>query len=427
LIDWLRMLYSSMRYSVRLGKQYSELFRSHVGILAGDSASPMLWILYMADLAIPEHNDDVVLAGERVSHFEQADDLKVTSTSLSGVQAKINTVVAWCARNLMIVNHIKSHMMAFGPLPLHIPRIFLGDQELAWTDVDTHVGTTFATTSRNILQQHYVRKRSDANTIANITFAVRAKIGDLRPTDAFKLYMARIDPHLTHACEIALDIDPVLLRMLEGVQFRYLRRALGLTARSHTVVLFTETGLMPLRHRRLILALRYLVHLCSLPADHYAYLALQQSFALAHDGSPCWVLDLRYVLSRLPGPSHGAHSLEQLRDPEYVLSLIKIVENQLDAWLTDRIDTSPKLELLRGRMYIGKKGTVTFPVRCRRAYLDVPVHEHRISITKIMTSDHLLSVERMRWSERNRPKVPRHWRLCRLCTDEIEDPVHLLL
>ncbi|EIN08657.1 hypothetical protein PUNSTDRAFT_21169, partial [Punctularia strigosozonata HHB-11173 SS5] len=125
------------------------------------------------------------------------------------------------------------------------------------------------------------------------------KIGDLRPADAFKLYMARVDPNLVHACEIALDIDPVLLRRLESVQFKFVRRALGLSSRSHTAVLFTETGLMPLRHRRVILALRYLVHLLTIPRGRYASLALYKSFELANANVQCWISDIRIVLAAL--------------------------------------------------------------------------------------------------------------------------------
>ncbi|KAJ6465030.1 hypothetical protein C8R45DRAFT_771693, partial [Mycena sanguinolenta] len=41
-------------------------------------------------------------------------------------------------------------------------------------------------------------------------------------------------------------------------------------------------------------------------------------------------------------------------------------------------------------------------------------------------SGHALAMERMRWSERYKKKVPKKWRLCRFCKDHLEDTVHAL-
>lgn len=66
------------------------------------------------------------------------------------------------------------------------------------------------------------------------------------------------------------------VEMLENVQLRCLRRMLGLTTRSITTPLYTELDIMPLRPRRVILTLDYLIYLLKLPPTHYASLALQQ-------------------------------------------------------------------------------------------------------------------------------------------------------
>ncbi|KAJ3934845.1 MAG: hypothetical protein NXY57DRAFT_611619 [Lentinula lateritia] len=65
--------------------------------------------------------------------------------------------------------------------------------------------------------------------------------------------------------------------MLEQAQPLFPRRTLGLSRRSMVAPLFTETGIMPIRTRRVILALRCLIYLLKLLPDHYAYLALQEN------------------------------------------------------------------------------------------------------------------------------------------------------
>ncbi|EMD36361.1 hypothetical protein CERSUDRAFT_95679 [Gelatoporia subvermispora B] len=44
----------------------------------------------------------------------------------------------------------------------------------------------------------------------------------------------------------------------------------------------------------------------------------------------------------------------------------------------------------------------------------------------VVLSDHALAVERLRWNERYRPKVPRAQRICRLCVRAVEDETHAL-
>ncbi|KAJ3862383.1 hypothetical protein EV359DRAFT_15955, partial [Lentinula novae-zelandiae] len=92
-----------------------------------------------------------------------------------------------------------------------------------------------------------------------------------------QLYSALVDCNLINGYEIAINTNNHLLSMLEQVQLLFLRRTLGLSRRSMVAPLFTETGLMLIRTRRVILALRCLIHLLRLLPDHYAYLALQEN------------------------------------------------------------------------------------------------------------------------------------------------------
>ncbi|PSR99181.1 hypothetical protein PHLCEN_2v4184 [Hermanssonia centrifuga] len=52
IIDWLRMLYSRMNYIIRFGGEVADSFQAFAGILIGDPASPILWILFLSDLVI---------------------------------------------------------------------------------------------------------------------------------------------------------------------------------------------------------------------------------------------------------------------------------------------------------------------------------------------------------------------------------------
>lgn len=61
IIDWLRMLYDKLEYIVRHHDDLSDSFSATLGILIGDPASPLLWLLYLADLDITTYPDDIRL------------------------------------------------------------------------------------------------------------------------------------------------------------------------------------------------------------------------------------------------------------------------------------------------------------------------------------------------------------------------------
>ena len=62
------------------------------------------------------------------------------------------------------------------------------------------------------------------------------------PWEMRKMYMALVDPHLTHGAKICLDINPPLLEKLEDIQHRFLGRLLNVDKKCLTALLFTETA-----------------------------------------------------------------------------------------------------------------------------------------------------------------------------------------
>lgn len=87
---------------------------------------------------------------------------------------------------------------------------------------------------------------------------VEDSTGALTPKQFKNLYMARVDCHLIHGCEVSPDSEDVHVEQLCAIQIDFWRQALNVHSHSMLVVLFTETGIMPLRIRRFLLLLGYL-------------------------------------------------------------------------------------------------------------------------------------------------------------------------
>ncbi|KAJ7056045.1 hypothetical protein C8F01DRAFT_1156657, partial [Mycena amicta] len=222
---------------------------------------------------------------------------------------------------------------------------------------------------------------------------------------------------------VVLDVDHNLTQLLEKPQKQFIRRLLGLRARSKRAVLFTETGLIPIAYRRAILALRFAAYLVRLPVHHYSHAAYRESLELSATNKASWITDLRAVLSFF---EHFpvASNLDDFRTTDGIHALISAVQQSSDQYHRREIDNSERLSFLQKRQEkAGDKGAVTQ----FRPYLRLVSSPNRKAFTKFLCSEHSLAVEALRLPERYRSGVPRAWCLCRFCRRAVEDETHATL
>ncbi|KAJ7835708.1 hypothetical protein B0H13DRAFT_1652547, partial [Mycena leptocephala] len=189
--------------------------------------------------------------------------------------------------------------MIFGPLPEVIPVLRLGDLVVELVHEFKYVGIWFTSVHANVFARHYAIKASKARSTSNATFGLKHRIGSLPVQEGLQLYMARVDCYLISGCELSLDTDNTLLKEHLEVQHLFLRRLLGLNPHSMLAILFTETGQMPVRIRRLLLALSRLRYMAALEPSRVVHSALLDSVALLREGKPGWATDLMIMLRRL--------------------------------------------------------------------------------------------------------------------------------
>lgn len=239
--------------------------------------------------------------------------------------------------------------MILGQVDVRPGDLRVGHEVVERVSAFKYVGVWFSSTTRDVFVKHYDEKSSKACRVACTCFALDDFIGTLAPTEGRMLYMARVDPILTFTSEIVLDVDDTSVHKLTNVQHLFIRQLLHVGSRSVLATLFTETGILPLRFRRANLAIAYLIYLLQLPESHYAHVALRESKSLLRKGFPCWIGDLNWVISHLPG--EGASALDihvENMDRVQLLSLQKSVEHRCDAHLYSILIVSPKCLLLRG-------------------------------------------------------------------------------
>ncbi|KAJ7641188.1 hypothetical protein FB45DRAFT_738396 [Roridomyces roridus] len=192
---------------------------------------------------------------------------------------------------------------------------------------------------------------------------------------------------------------------------------LNVHSRSTVAVLFTETGIMPLRPRRVRVLLGYLAYLLKLPRSSYARAALDSSIELAakFPRKRSWAKDLATAISRLPfacPPLPLTHDTTH----EEVEKYSELLEKCCLQWLQALVDTSHKLYLLRGRLEPQKNKPPAQVTATMRHYLSmVPTQSHREAVSSILMSTHQLGVEVLRYVDHAHPRLERERRLCCLC------------
>ncbi|KAK0191718.1 hypothetical protein F5146DRAFT_930344, partial [Armillaria mellea] len=144
-------------------------------------------------------------------------------------------------------------------------------------------------------------------------------------------------------------------------------------------------------------------------------------------GGRCWLGDLAIVLRNI-GFARVDTTLEVLTSPEDVCHLLHELPVLANKLVADEIMASTRLDLVRGRVKRTRSGRVTADPLVFRSYLLLRIPAHRIALTRLLTSNHALGIERGRWLRMNGSSVtvPRSFRICRCCRDDVEDECHAL-
>ncbi|CDO76313.1 hypothetical protein BN946_scf184751.g5 [Trametes cinnabarina] len=188
----------------------------------------MLWLLYISDFDLDPHPDDVILAGRRISHLEQADDVAFLSMSaVQGIQVKLRQFEHYCNTVFVLINTDKTLAAIHGPLPDLLPPLVLYSVRLRYMPTATYVGMTLTLVHPDVFLPHYVAKAQSACQAANATLSLTLYTAPLPPPLALQLYRSHVDPHLMAGCEVVLDVRPSALRELEDIQLTYLCHALN--------------------------------------------------------------------------------------------------------------------------------------------------------------------------------------------------------
>ena len=90
--DWLRLLFRDIRYRSRHKECVADTLLSTLVIVLGDSGSPIIFLMYIADFVTPAERADILFSTTVVDHLEHANDIVLISSCAECSQVKLNAI-----------------------------------------------------------------------------------------------------------------------------------------------------------------------------------------------------------------------------------------------------------------------------------------------------------------------------------------------
>ena len=420
----IKAMYMDNNICVKINNcERTSFLQSNVGVLQGDSISPLLFNLYVSDLkaSLGVDDDTPKLVSTHVNCLMYADDLILISRSELGLQALLNKLSEYCRKWRMEVNTEKTKVMKFSGNGHRCKSVFLY-KERPIENVSTYkyLGIEFSSSG------------TWSNAITNISnrgmkalFLLKGYIcsGNIKPGLGLKLFDQMIRPILCYGSEIwsafngnrktFSNIDGISQFLdsldIEKVHVKFCKFLLGVNKRAVNLAVKGELGRFTVGISCMLQAFKYYYHIQS-----SNNILLREALTLSEDLHKekifTWFSFFTSLCKMIDVKSNDV-TLEA-----FVLLKETLCERYIEFW-SDRLKTFSKMEtycLLKQNF--GLENYIS----------DVNIREHRIALSKMRISNHRLAIETGRFS-----KTPRNERLCIFCKAnniyEIEDEQHVLL
>ena len=432
-------------------------FDSLVGVKQGEPLSPLLFIIFLNDMAEElDTNLNFENDSEFIDHFQKfillfADDTLLLAESHAELQNMLNKLHIYCKKWNITVNADKTKVMLF-TLSTRPEQFGVYYDDILLENVRNfiYLGVNISSNGKFFQAQKHLSDQA-----SKALFAL-SKIFDSRMLcieDKLKLFDALVQPILMYGCEIwgfhkANDI--------EKVHLKFLKQILGVRRQTCNIAVYGEVGRVPLyvlrkvrilkywykilssqkgtsrqrsgkgairkrfplqkpRWEKTKLTIRYLYHeTYRKPTQNtllYKVYEQQKNSIMQGSSENNWVFQLKLLLNEL-----GFTFLwnnQSITKLQLQMVIQCIYDQYYQSWYSE-VNNSGKLETLKclNKVFNFEKYLKCINLDC-----------HRVALTRFRCSAHKLRIEEGRFRDINR-----NLRICHLCnSNTIEDEYHFLL
>lgn len=232
-----------------------------------------------------------------------------------------------------------------------------------------------------------------------MVFSIEDVVSQIGIHTGIRLYGSLVEPHLLKGCAFILDDQPSNIERLEKVQRQFLRKLLGLCRDSMIAALFTETGVIPMPPRRIIIALRFVAAILTLDEGVPAKHALRQSIAQAAEGKDSFYGRFLAKLAEWDVTIPSIWDLDQKMVQSLSADILRVEFQRLH----QQVEANPKAAMLI-RDSVKRTGP--------RQYLQIANKAHRRALVRLLFGESALADELGRYTKQYAAPEERWCRLC---------------
>ena len=411
----IKTMYNSVKCRVRHGARFTDYISCTAGVKQGDVCSPVLFSIFINELALEVIRNGRHGAMFRPDAFELfilllADDVVLFSESVIGLQTQLNSLSASASSLQLKVNLDKSNIIIFrkGGYVAARERWMYNRIQMPVVNAYKYLGIYFSTRlSFSFACKDLVSRAKNAS------LCVLRKLNGLNNnslTLLLKLFDLQIQPIVQYGSELwGLDIAA---KYCESVHLFVLKKFLGVDMRTPNDLIYGETNRYPIYINSAVNTIRYWVRLLQMDEHRLPRKAYVMLYTLDSNGKNNWVSAVRKCLCE-----YGFGYVWQNQGVGCLKSFISVFRQRMvdcrwQAW-NDHINTSERFSMYRS-------------FSCDhdlKPYISLNIDRHlKIVTTGFRIGISKLFVHYFRYRKHNESDL-----ICPLCMTTKEDEVHFVL
>ena len=405
LFNSLSTIYNSSTAQVRVNGTLTDSFDVSSGVKQGDIISPVLFSMYLNDLAtgIKDLNCGVDINGTKLPILLYADDIVLIAPSEEALQKMLDFIEEWCNKWRMAVNIDKTQVVHFcRPLTERTACTFsLGNESLKIVSCYKYLGVIF---------DEHLSFDQNASVLADSAGralgSIRTKLKYVKEC-GYNTFNTLFKSGVLSIADYSAGIwGTKIFPQIEQVQYKAARYFLGVHRFAPTEALLGDMGWSTARTRHRLLILKFWNRLCNLHTSRLTRRVFDWD-RLYTNKRGTWCYNVRHILhdTGCPDLFHASSACD------ITFAQNALVEMDLVDWDISRYK-SDKLRYYN--LYKYDKGT--------EEYTKMNINKYQRSVFAQFRCGILpLEIEVGRYRD-----IPLKERICQLCNNAVEDEIHFL-
>ena len=406
LFNTLSTIYESSTSQIRLNGKLTAPFDVSSGVKQGDIISPILFSMYLNDLAtgIKELNCGIDVDGYNLSILLYADDIVLIAPDEKSLQKMLDFIQRWCNKWRMAINADKTQVVHFRrpSVPRTKVNFLFGEDSLTIVPVYKYLGVQF---------DKYLNFEKNASVLADAASralgAIRSKLKSLK-CFGFNSFNTLFNSGVLTIADYSAGVwGTKNYAKTEQVSYKAARYFLGVHRFAPVEALLGDMGWSTAKTRHKILIMKYWNRLCELPQSRLTRRVFDWDRKFTNSRGT-WSYSARQILIDVQRPDlfDGVMACD-IDNAKSIIDSIDVGDWEVKRYKSDK--------LRYYNLYKYDKNT--------EDYLSLDLTKYQRSIFAQFRCGILpLEIEVGRYRDIALPN-----RICQVCHNAVEDEIHFLL